>query len=94
MKALLLLMATLVTATNALAGSIRIENGDSKAYTIKLNCSGSKSSFEVRASTTATYTFHSTHTSCKLDGGDVAFPNAELKDGEKYKIKDATAKAN
>ena len=84
----------MLSATAALAGSIQVENSDSKAYEVKLNCSGSTKTIKIDASTSARVTFHSTHTSCKIEGGDVKFPRGEMKDNEKYKIKDGVAKDN
>ncbi len=82
-----------MTAT-ALAGSIRVYNNDSKTHTVKLKCSGSSKSIEIRASTTATYTFHSSNKSCDIVGGTVSFPTKKLEDGQKWKIKDGKAKKN
>ena len=85
---------TLFTAGAAFAGSIRVENGDSKVHKIELKCSGSSKTVEVRASTTATYTFHSSSKECDIAGGSIKFPVSKLQDGQKWKIKDCTAKAN
>ena len=78
----------------ALAGSIRVYNNDSKVHTVKLKCSGSSKSIEIRGSTTATYTFHSTNKECDIVGGTVSFPTKKLVDGQKWKIKDGKAKKN
>lgn len=86
-------LALFVTGS-AFAGSIRVENGDSKTYKVELKCSGSSKSIEIKGSTTATVTFHSTHKECDITGGDVKFPVAKLSDGQKWKIKDAQAKPN
>ncbi len=78
----------------AAAGTIRVENSDSKAHKVELKCSGSSSSFEVRASTTASYTFNSMAKECEITGGSIKFPTTKLVDGQAWKIKDGAAKAN
>ena len=92
----LILAAVCVGAMSAtaFAGSIRVYNNDSKAHTVKLECSGSSKSFEIRASTTATYTFHSTNSSCDIVGGTIDWPVKKLENGGKWKIKDGKAKKN
>jgi len=95
MKQLLLASVLLLGTTGvALAGTIRVENGDSKNHTIELNCSGSKKSVEIRSSTTASYTFHSTSDSCEIVGGTVKFPTKKLENNQKWKIKNGEAKPN
>lgn len=95
MKRILLSTAFLVTtATAAFAGTIRVENDDSKDHTVVVDCSGSKSTIQIKASTTTSYTFSSTSTSCKIAGGSISFPTGTLEDGQKWKIKDGAAKAN
>lgn len=96
-----MLKTTLIAATcfllmggTALAGSIRVYNNDSKVHKVELKCSGSSKSFEIRASTTATYTFHSTSKECDIVGGSVKFPTKKLVDGQKWKIKDGKAVKN
>lgn len=84
----------LATTTAALAGTIRVENSDSKNHTIVLDCSGSKYTVEIKASTTTSYTFHSSAKSCKITGGSISFPTGTLEDGQKWKIKDGGAKPN
>jgi hypothetical protein len=81
-------------AGSAVAGTIRVENHDSKTYTVELKCSGSSKSFEIRASTTASYTFHSSSKECDIVGGTVEFPTKKLTDGSKWKINNGKAKAN
>ncbi len=78
----------------AAAGTIRVENSDSKAHKVEIKCSGSSSSFEVRASTTTSYTFSSTAKECDIVGGTIKFPTAKLVDGQAWKIKDGEAKSN
>ncbi|MCA9516871.1 MAG: hypothetical protein KC635_18140 [Myxococcales bacterium] len=93
MKTMLLTLGCLLALGGvAHAGSVRIENGDSKAHTIQLKCSGSAKSVEVRASTTATYTFHSTSKSCDIVGGTIAFPTSKLEDGQRWQVKGGKAK--
>jgi hypothetical protein len=95
MKRISLSLAFLVaTTTAALAGTIRVENSDSKEHTVVVDCSGSKSTFTIKASTTTSYTFSSTATSCKIAGGTIKFPTTTLQDGQKWKIKDGAAKPN
>lgn len=95
MKNLFLATVFVVAASgSAFAGSIRVENGDSKTHNVELNCSGSSKSVEIRASTAATYTFHSSHKECDITGGSIKFPMNNLEDGQKWKIKDGNAKAN
>lgn len=95
MQRLILSTALLLfTAGVATAGTIRVENSDSKTHTVQLDCSGSKKSITIKASTTTSYTFHSTSTSCKIVGGTVSFPTKTLEDGKKWKIKDGVAKPN
>ncbi|MDX2094039.1 MAG: hypothetical protein SFX73_39780 [Kofleriaceae bacterium] len=84
----------LLTTTAAIAGTIRVENSDSKEHTIVVDCSGSKKTIEIKASTTTSYTFHSSDKSCKIAGGSVSFPTGTLEDGQKWKIKDGAAKPN
>ncbi|MEZ4366338.1 MAG: hypothetical protein R2939_08615 [Kofleriaceae bacterium] len=84
--------AILLVATPAVAGSIRVQNGDSKVHTIELKCSGSSKTVELKASTTSTYTFHSTHKSCDIVGGTITFPVKVLEDGQAWTIKDGKAK--
>jgi hypothetical protein len=78
----------------AAAGTIRVENGDSKTHTVELKCSGSSKTVEIRGSTTATYTFHSTSKECDIVGGTIKFPTNKLTDGQKWKIKNGEAKPN
>lgn len=80
--------------TSAYAGSVRIYNSDSRTHTIELNCSGSSKTVEVRGSTTATYTFHSTSSECKITGGTVDFPSSTLKNGQRWKFKNGKATSN
>ena len=89
------LATVLVLATStAFAGSIRVYNNDSKTHKVELKCSGSSKSFEIRGSTTATYTFHSSSKECDIVGGTVKWPTKKMKDGTKWKIKNGEAKAN
>ena len=83
-----------LTASVADAGTIRVYNNDSKTHTIKLKCSGSSKEVEVRASTTASYTFHSSNKECDIVGGTVSFPVKKLVDGQKWKFKDGKATKN
>ncbi len=95
MKSLLIVVASLTLfASTAFAGSIRVYNNDSRDHTVRLKCSGSSKSFTIRKSSTATYTFHSTNSSCDIVGGTVSWPSSKLKNGEKYKIKNGKAKRN
>ncbi|MFT7623768.1 MAG: hypothetical protein ACI9WU_002951 [Myxococcota bacterium] len=80
--------------STAYAGSIRVYNNDSKAHTVELKCSGSSQKFEIRASTTATYTFHSTSKKCDIVGGTVKWPTSTMEDGGKWTIKNGEAKSN
>ena len=94
MKHLLLITSLIALPALAHAGSIRVENSDSKEHTIELKCSGSSKTVKVRGSTTATYTFHSTSKSCDIVGGSVKFPTKKLEDGQKWKFKNGEAKKN
>lgn len=95
MKKVLLTGIILVAmAGTAVAGSIRVYNSDSKDHKVKLECSGSDKTIEIRGSTTATYTFHSTNDECDIVGGTVKFPTKKLKDGQKWKIDDGEAEKN
>jgi hypothetical protein len=96
MKTTIILATALVMmmASTAIAGTIRVYNNDSKAHTVKLKCSGSSKSITIRASTTASYTFHSTNSSCDIVGGTVSFPTKKLVNGQKWKIKNGKAKKN
>ena len=89
----LVLTAILLGAmsSTALAGTIRVYNSDSKAHTVELKCSGSSKSIEIKASTTASYTFHSTSKSCDIVGGSVEFPTKVMEDGQNWKIKNDKA---
>lgn len=96
-KTLSFLVATIAVVgftASVYAGSIRVYNSDSKTHTIKLKCSGSSKTVEVRGSTTATYTFHSTNSECKIVGGSVDFPTSTLKNGQKWKFKNGKAVPN
>ena len=93
-KSLIIIAIATFAATSASAGTIRVYNNDSKTHTVKLKCSGSSKSFDIKASTTASYTFHSSAKECDIVGGSVKFPGKTLKDGAKFKIKDGKAKAN
>ena len=95
MKRLLVITSFLtLSAGVAAAGSIRVYNSDSKAHTVQLKCSGSSKSIEIRGSTTATYTFHSTSNSCDIVGGSVSFPTGKMENGQSWKIKDGKAVKN
>lgn len=96
MKTTLIAAAALLLflTSTAIAGSIRVYNSDSRSHTVKLKCSGSSKSITIRASTTATYTFHSTNNSCDIVGGTVSFPTKKLVNGQKWKIKNGKAKKN
>ena len=94
MKAAAITLCLLFTAGSAFAGSIRVYNNDSKTHKVELKCSGSSKSIEIRASTTATYTFHSTSKQCDIVGGSVSFPTKKLEDGQKWKIKNNKAQKN
>ena len=93
-KVLIVLVMVCSMVGMAHAGSIRVYNNDSKTHTVELKCSGSSKKFEIRASTTATYTFHSSSKSCDIVGGTVKWPGRTMEDGTKWKIKDGEAKAN
>ena len=88
----LVVCAVLLVPSIALAGSIRVQNQDSKEHTVELKCSGSSKSVTMKASTTSTYTFHSTSSSCDIVGGSVSFPTDKLENGQKWTIKNGTAK--
>jgi len=84
----------LCVSSIASAGTIRVYNNDSKVHKIELKCSGSSKTLEVRASTTATYTFHSSSKECDIVGGTVKFPTKKLVDGQKWKFKGDKAVKN
>lgn len=84
----------MLASTAAFAGTIRVYNNDSKTHTIKLKCSGSSKSIDIKGSTTASYTFHSSSKSCDIVGGTVKFPTKKLEDGQKWKFKNGEAKKN
>lgn len=92
--ALLTIVMMLAMSATALAGTIRVYNSDSKVHTVELKCSGSSKKIEIRASTTASYTFHSSNNDCDIVGGTVKFPTKKLENGQKWKIKNGTATAN
>ncbi len=87
-------LATALLTSTALAGTIRVENHDSKTYTVELKCSGSSKSIEIRASTTTSYTFHSSAKECEIVGGNLSFPVKKLEDGQKWKINNGKAEKN
>jgi len=87
-----ILTALLLVPSAALAGSIRVQNQDSSEHTIELKCSGSSKKVEMKGSTTSTYTFHSTSSSCDIVGGSVKFPTSKLENGQKWTIKNGVAK--
>lgn len=60
-------------------GNVRIENGDSKAYRLDIRVSGSSSVLEIRASTTATYSWSGGSHDAEIRGGGVAFPGSVMK---------------
>ncbi|MFK7931266.1 MAG: hypothetical protein AB8H79_23990 [Myxococcota bacterium] len=86
------LAAILLVPAVAFAGSIRVQNQDSSEHTIELKCSGSSKTVEMKSSTTSTYTFHSTSSSCDIVGGSVKFPTSKLENGQKWTIKNGVAK--
>jgi hypothetical protein len=92
--ALLTALFLIATAATAVAGTIRVYNNDSKVHTVELRCSGSSKKIEIRGSTTASYTFHSSSKECDIVGGTVKFPTKKLVDGQKWKIKNGEAKPN
>ncbi len=94
MKLALTGLALVFATSTALAGTIRVENHDSKSYTVKLKCSGSSKQFEIRASTTTSYTFHSSAKECDIVGGTLSFPVNKLVDGQKWKINNGKAQKN
>ena len=96
MKRTILATTALLALSSAVAhaGSIRVYNSDSKEHKIELKCSGSSKTVKVKASTTATYTFHSTSKECEITGGTVKFPVKKLEDGQKWKFKDGKATKN
>lgn len=86
------LILGIVLPGTALAGTIRVQNQDSEEHTIELKCSGSSKTVKVKASTTASYTFHSTSSSCDIVGGSIDFPVSKLEDGQKWTFKNGDAK--
>lgn len=95
MKSILMVAAFVFGMSSvANAGSIRVYNNDSKVHTVELKCSGSSKTFEIRASTTATYTFHSSSKTCDIVGGTIKWPTRVMEDGKKWKIKNGEAKTN
>lgn len=89
--ALLTVLASAALISTAIAGTIRVQNSDSKTHTIELKCSGSSKTVELKASTTTSYTFHSSSKSCDIVGGSLSFPTNKLEDGQKWKIKNGKA---
>jgi|GEM_PF-1239109 len=87
-------LMVIALAGTAYAGSIRVYNNDSKTHTVKLKCNGSSKSFDIKASTTTTYTFHSTASSCDIVGGTISWPVKKLENGKKWKIKNGKAIPN
>lgn len=81
----------LLTAQQAMAGSVRIYNSDSSDHTIELKCSGSSKTLKIDRSRTSTYTFHSSYSSCDIVGGSISFPTSQLKDGQSWKISQSKA---
>ena len=95
MKSAAMVFFLVVSMTGiAHAGSIRVYNNDSKTHTVELKCNGSSKTLEIRSSTTATYTFHSTAKKCEITGGTVKWPGRTLEDGTKWNIKGGEAKSN
>lgn len=93
MRTLALTFALTALTTTAFAGTIRVQNSDSSEHTIELKCSGSSKTISIKASTTTSYTFHSTAKECDIVGGSISFPTAKLIDGQKWKISGKTAKS-
>mgnify|MGYP004145948387 CR=1 FL=1 len=93
MRTALVAAAVLLVPALAHAGTIRVQNGDSTEHTIELKCSGSSKTVELKSSTTSSYTFHSTSSSCDIVGGSVQFPTEKLENGQKWKIDKGVAKA-
>ena len=87
------LLALTTMIGTAFAGTIRVQNRDSTNHVIKLKCSGSSKSIDIKASTTTTYTFHSTDKECDIVGGSITFPTAKLLDGQKWEISGNKAKS-
>lgn len=88
-------LLALTLSVNVMAGSVRIHNNDSKTHIVKLKCNGSSKTLQISASSTSTYTFSSTASSCDIVGGSVSFPSSVLNDGESWKIRsDNTVQRN
>lgn len=62
-------------------GNVRIENADSKAYRLDIKVSGSSSVLEIRASTTASYSWSGGARDAEVRGGGAAFPGSVIKVG-------------
>lgn len=73
------------------AGSVLIYNNDSRSHKVELDCQGRSKTLDVKASQTATYTFHSTSSECKIKGGSVSFPVDKLVSGNNFKFKNSMA---
>jgi len=75
-------------------GNVRIENSDSKTYTISIKVSGSSSTISIAGSTTATYSWSGGSHDATVTGGGVDFPSDTIKDGGRYKISGGRAVSN
>lgn len=84
----------MVFAAHTSAGTVRIHNNDSRTHLVKLKCNGSSKNLQVSGSSTSSYTFHSTASSCDIIGGTVNFSVSRLKDGQSWKFKDNKANSN
>jgi hypothetical protein len=78
----------------AQAGTVRVYNNDSQVHTIILKCNGSQKNLEIRASSTASYTFHSSSKECDIVGGSVKFVDKKIHDGQSWEIKNTQAHRN
>ncbi len=91
---ILSVMAIMAFAVQVNAGTVRIHNNDSKTHVVKLKCSGSSKNLQVSGSSTSSYTFHSTASSCDIVGGSVDFPVSKLENGQSWKFKNNKSTQN
>lgn len=89
MKKITLMIVAMFFSYSALAGTVRIYNGDSQTHIVKLKCAGSSKVLSISASTTSSYSFNQQR--CEVVGGTIKFPGNQLKDGQSWKVKNSRA---
>lgn len=75
-------------------GSARIENKDSKEYSVSVKVSGSSATIKIPKGTTTVSWNGGSHDAVLSGSNSVSFPNGKLVNNGKYKISGGTASNN